>query len=241
MTFPYASGAHTRQWENRQLAVPAELVYDNAENVNAPYLLYGESVTAPDEEIDGPVDRLRELRQRKAAAAEAGDESGLIAQLEREIQAARAELGELAKDHFTVLSAMSYPSREDPSRKMTKRELAQLAGQYRSLPVHPAQLYALVNAVLLSVLLSRVLYRRKRHGMVFGLMLVIYPITRVILETIRVDNPHDTAGLTISQAVSVGVFALGVLYMLVLYLKLPLRSERALVYAPPPVQPKKKG
>ncbi len=241
MTFPFASGAHFRQWESRQLAVPAELIYDNAENVNAPYLLFGESLTAPDEEIDGPVDRLRELRRRRADAAGSGADAAEMAGLDQEIEATTAEITQLAPTHFTVLDSMRYASRRDPGTKMSKRELAELARQHRSLPVHPAQLYGLINAALLSLFLSCLFYRRKRHGVVFGLMLVLYPITRVVLELIRVDNPLDTVGLTISQAVSLGVCAVGVAYLIGVCTRLPLRSERALAFAPLPSEPKKKS
>ena len=240
VTFPFASGAHNRQWEDRQVAVPAELIFDDPQNVNTPYLLFGQSLAAPDEEIDGLVERVRELREQRELAERCAPGSERLTELDRQIQAARAAVNDAAQAHFTVLASMNYPSREDPSKKMTKRELAQLASHCRSLPVHPSQLYGLINALLLSVLLSRVFYRRKRHGMVFGLMLVLYPITRVVLEVIRVDNPHDTGGLTISQAVSVGVLVVGAVGLIALYTRLPLRSERALPYAPVPVEPKKK-
>jgi hypothetical protein len=48
-----------------------------------------------------------------------------------------------------------------------------------------------------------------------------------------VDNPYDSLGLTISQAVSVGVFALGVLFLFVLYRYMPVRSPRAVPFIPP--------
>ncbi len=142
-------------------------------------------------------------------------------------------------EHFSAYHAMRYPSPSDPSRGMTRTELADLAAQYNSLPVHPAQLYALVNGALLSWLLATVFYRRKRHGIVFGLMLLLYPISRPILELVRVDNPHDVGGLTISQAVSLGIFLTGVAWMYVVCTRLPLRSVRAVAHVPPPIPEKK--
>ena len=57
-----------------------------------------------------------------------------------------------------------------------------------------------------------------------GLSLVLYPIARVVLEMIRSDNPHDTAGLTISQFVSASMFLGGIAYLFVLYRWMPERS-----------------
>ncbi len=69
-------------------------------------------------------------------------------------------------------------------------------------------------------------YQRKRHGVVCGLVLVMYPIGRVLLELIRVDNSHDTMGLTVSQFVSLAMFLAGVAYLFVLYKFLPQRAEQ---------------
>jgi len=112
-------------------------------------------------------------------------------------------------------------------------ELEDLAAAHPSRPVHPTQLYGILNALLLSWVLSLLFYRRKRHGLVIAALMVLYPITRVLEEFVRVDNPHDSFGLTISQAVSLGVFALGVAVLVILYRSLPLRSPRAVPFIPP--------
>jgi len=65
--------------------------------------------------------------------------------------------------------------------------------------------------------------------MVVGFML--YAVERFIEEIIRGDNPHDTFGLTVSQAVSIGIFLIALAGALILY-KLPLRSPRAIPYVP---------
>jgi len=96
----------------------------------------------------------------------------------------------------------------------------------KSLPVHPTQLYSCANALLISWILSLYFWRRRRHGMVFVSMFVIYPMTRFLLEMIRSDNPHDTFGLTISQGLSVAVIPLAILSMLYLS-RLPEISPRA--------------
>jgi phosphatidylglycerol:prolipoprotein diacylglycerol transferase len=82
----------------------------------------------------------------------------------------------------------------------------------RSGPLHPTQIYSSVNAALLALLLWAYFPFRRRDGEVFALMLSIYPVTRFLLERIRIDEPGQWGtGLTISQWVSLGIFALGAL------------------------------
>jgi phosphatidylglycerol:prolipoprotein diacylglycerol transferase len=73
-----------------------------------------------------------------------------------------------------------------------------------SLPVHPAQLYAAFDAALLAVVTG--LYGRlaRRDGEVFALALTLHPLSRILLEAIRVDEPPAFGTpLSISQLVSV--------------------------------------
>ncbi|HHK42757.1 MAG TPA: hypothetical protein ENJ50_10100 [Planctomycetaceae bacterium] len=79
---------------------------------------------------------------------------------------------------------------------------------HRSLPVHPAQVYASLNAFLLTALLYLALPWRQRPGDVAALMLTLYPISRILLEWIRSDEPGIAGtSLTISQWVSLGLLA----------------------------------
>jgi phosphatidylglycerol:prolipoprotein diacylglycerol transferase len=78
-----------------------------------------------------------------------------------------------------------------------------------SLPVHPAQLYAAFDAALLALL--AVLYTPLAHrdGAVFALVLTLHPVSRILLEAIRVDEPPALGTfLSISQLVSVVLLAL---------------------------------
>ncbi len=76
----------------------------------------------------------------------------------------------------------------------------------RSLPVHPTQIYSSINGALLFFFLW-VYYPFRRHdGEVFALLITLYPITRILLEIIRTDEPGLWGtSLTISQWVSAGV------------------------------------
>lgn len=236
--FPYGSPAYVRQWEQRQVKPPAELICDSPELAEYPMLLPRDVLEMPPEERDGPIRTLEDLRDRlnkaKAADPESQETRDLQTEIDRYVKAHAQQLGKLEP----LSHALQYPSRIDPTRRITVSELEDLAAQCRTLPVHPAQIYGIINALLLSFLLEQIFYRRKRHGMVFATMLLLYPISRVILEMIRVDNPHDTAGLTISQAVSLGTFLVGVALFVVMYRFLPIRSPRAVPFVAPTSKPK---
>lgn len=58
-----------------------------------------------------------------------------------------------------------------------------------SLPVHPAQLYAAIDAALLAALAVAWTPFARREGQVFALVLTLHPISRMLLEAIRVDEP----------------------------------------------------
>jgi len=72
-----------------------------------------------------------------------------------------------------------------------------------SLPVHPTQLYSSVNAFLLFAVLWFLFPLRTADGVIFGVVLTAYPVTRFLLEIIRSDESgHFGTALTISQILS---------------------------------------
>jgi len=77
-----------------------------------------------------------------------------------------------------------------------------------SLPVHPAQLYAAVDAGLLALLAALFTPWARRTGEVFALVLTLHPLSRLLLEQIRVDEPPALGtSLSISQLVSLVLLA----------------------------------
>lgn len=231
--FPFSSPAYLRQWEERRVTAPAELLY-------TPQILPGQSaplarelLSLTPEERFGPIRQLEELQKQFEDAKAASATPAKLERLKRQIDAADKRVKALNAQHDALDRALQFPSRTDPSRAMTYSELQDLAAAHKTLPVHPAQIYGILNALILSFVLSLVFYRRRRHGVVMGLMLVLYPITRIILEVIRTDNPHDSFGVTISQAVSIGTIAVGIAFLVILYRYLPLRSPRAVPFVPP--------
>ncbi|MFM8290114.1 MAG: prolipoprotein diacylglyceryl transferase [Planctomycetia bacterium] len=78
-----------------------------------------------------------------------------------------------------------------------------------SLPVHPAQLYAAIDAALLALVAIAFTPLARRTGEVFALVLTLHPLARLLLEAIRVDEPPALGTpLSISQLVSLVLLVL---------------------------------
>jgi len=98
-------------------------------------------------------------------------------------------------------------------------------GPFQCLPVHPTQLYSSANGAVLCLILY--LFRRKsrkinqtrktsgllKPGGTFGLMFVLYGVTRFFMEFVRDDNPFEFDSLTVSQNISVVMVVLGMALM----------------------------
>ncbi|HRX85675.1 MAG TPA: prolipoprotein diacylglyceryl transferase [Phycisphaerae bacterium] len=232
ITFPHYSSPQIRQWENRQITLPAELIVAN-ERVLLPQLVPLDALELSPEKREELNKAVADARKEYDDLRQKGAGTAALKQAESKLRTAqhrREERGLYTLDEVRAYSSRHSRDGRDP---ITLSELADLAQHHRSLPVHPAQVYGIINALLLSWVLLELLYHRKRHGVVFATLCTIYPITRIILETVRVDNPHDSAGLTISQAVSVGMFLLGIGLLLALR-RMPERSPLAVPYVPPP-------
>ncbi|MHC4946562.1 MAG: prolipoprotein diacylglyceryl transferase [Planctomycetota bacterium] len=94
--------------------------------------------------------------------------------------------------------------------------------------LHPAQLYLSINGLIIWLLLWFVLRRRKCRGVVTGLFLVCYALSRSILETFRGDASERVffGPLSTSQWVSVPILLLGI-YLLATCRKRILVQEPA--------------
>jgi phosphatidylglycerol:prolipoprotein diacylglycerol transferase len=220
MRFPFGSPAQYRHWENMEQTVPAELLFVGSQGKYA-YPLSREILQYTAAQIEGPTQAAAEAQrayeQAKAENQPLAKQNDLFKASEKAQKAAQAHRNRV----FTILA-----SEKDFGKPAG--ELLAMANDFthRSLPVHPAQLYGMVNALLLCLFLTLLLRVRQRHGIVFATMLMLYPISRFVLEVIRGDNPHDIGGLTISQSVSIGMFSFALVLMIVIY-RLPLRSPRA--------------
>jgi phosphatidylglycerol:prolipoprotein diacylglycerol transferase len=81
----------------------------------------------------------------------------------------------------------------------------------RSRGVHPTQIYSSINALVLCLFLWFYWHVRRNDGEVMALMLILYPISRFVLELIRNDEAGQFGTeLTISQWVSLITIACGI-------------------------------
>lgn len=225
--FPYGSPAMIQQFRFGQIAIPKELIVITP--LGESYPLRREQIEdAQEAENEIGVEQFRayqtahrKLEEQLAQGAQPAE----IAGLRKESAAALSEyvkVNPLAGQVFVQCDRFG----------LTPAELRVLADQYRSKPVHPAQLYAVINGLLLSGLLSLIFYYRRRHGVLLGVFLLIYPVSRFLLELIRQDNPLDYGGLTISQFLGLCVSLLGAVYMWYIY-RLPEKCPRAVEFIPP--------
>ncbi|MFZ0034893.1 MAG: prolipoprotein diacylglyceryl transferase [Sedimentisphaerales bacterium] len=101
-------------------------------------------------------------------------------------------------------------------------------GPYRCLPVHPTQLYSSAKGVVLCLILYLFWRRAKKNtdsknhkrlfskpGQIFGLMFILYGISRFFIEFIRDDNPFEFDSLTISQNIGIAMVVFGVLLIVI--------------------------
>lgn len=130
-----------------------------------------------------------------------------------------------------------YPRPLEDLTEMQRHEVTR--GRYRCLAVHPSQLYSSANALLLCFILY--LFWRKgltransglapkrlsRPGSITALMLILYGITRFLIEFIRDDNPYEFASLTISQILGIVMIISGTALLTLLpYIKSYTQSQ----------------
>jgi phosphatidylglycerol:prolipoprotein diacylglycerol transferase len=81
-----------------------------------------------------------------------------------------------------------------------------------ALPIHPTQLYAALDGVLLCLLLLAFFPLRKRDGETTALLMITYPISRILIEQLRSDESIFFAGMTISQTISLAILFCGILF-----------------------------
>lgn len=108
--------------------------------------------------------------------------------------------------------AVSFPLGSVPDMALVGRGFLDSADTV-TMALHPSQLYSAFNALLLAGLMHAYFFVRRRDGSVLALSLLTYPVTRFLIEFLRGDEMGKfNTPLTISQWVSLGMLAGGVLY-----------------------------
>ena len=94
-----------------------------------------------------------------------------------------------------------------------------------SIPVHPSQIYASINALLLCLLVWHIQPLPNRDGLAFGFAILLYATSRFLLELIRSDEAGQLGTpFTISQLVAMGSGLIAVAAILLRYKTPPRRA-----------------
>jgi phosphatidylglycerol:prolipoprotein diacylglycerol transferase len=100
---------------------------------------------------------------------------------------------------------------------LTETQIEKLkAGQLAMHPIHPTQLYSFFNGLWICLFLNWMFKRRKFEGQISALLLILYGATRIVLESLRADNPIEFTGLTISQNLGILAVILGIVLYYIL-------------------------
>ena len=93
------------------------------------------------------------------------------------------------------------------------------AGEY--VEVHPTFLYESIATFIIFIILTKISKKRKFKGQITYLYLIMYSLTRTIIEELRTDSLMLGA-IKISQALSVIIFIIA----LILYIKNKRTSDK---------------
>lgn len=94
----------------------------------------------------------------------------------------------------------------------------------RAGPIHPTQIYSAIDAFLLFFVLLAYEPFQRRAGELLALMLTLHPISRFLLEVIRIDEASMFGtGLSISQLISIAALA-GAIVLWAYILRQPRRD-----------------
>ncbi|MHC4440907.1 MAG: prolipoprotein diacylglyceryl transferase [Planctomycetota bacterium] len=161
---------------------------------------------------------------------------------ERNRSESQLELPHNEYSSYPDIHTKLYPKSFEELTEQQKFEVTK--GRYRCLRIHPTQLYSSANAALLCLLLY--LFRRRSQraagsgntrmlfiqpGQTFSLALILYGITRFLIEYLRDDNPFEYAwwaiykGGTVSQNLSIYLVILGVVLIATFDIMKPYSEE----------------
>ena len=211
--FPYASSPFVNDWYERQVTLPANLIFVAPNGISSPIprLVTGDNW----ELLQKAVKRTHEEYKEALAS----HDQTKIKKTDRQNQ----QFDGMIRPLMAHLEGYG----------LTPSSLKQIvqATEFHSRPLHPVQIYSAIGPILLALLTSTYFYRRKRHGMVMVVGLGLYAVERFVEEVLRTDNPHDMFGLTVSQFISLAIIVVAIFSGLILQ-KLPMRSPRAIAWAP---------
>ena len=113
--------------------------------------------------------------------------------------------------------AISFPHGSVPFNSLTARGFLH-ADAAATFGLHPSQIYSSFNALVLCLVTSTIFRNSPRPGQTVAVALVVYPITRFLLEILRGDELGQFGtGLTISQCFSLALVVVGIVFSVWLF------------------------
>ncbi len=125
-----------------------------------------------------------------------------------------------------------YSANLKPKEMLTAGQLEAVThGDYHAKKIHPTQIYSSIDGFILAGILYAVWawIGRRKPGVVMSLMLMLYGVARFLIETVRDDNPFETAwwaaykGGTVSQNISIYMFILGAILLAIMATRKPVK------------------
>lgn len=124
-----------------------------------------------------------------------------------------------------------YTANLKPKEMLSEEQLEAVTyGHYHTKKVHPTQIYSSIDALILAGILYA-LWRWigwRKPGVVMSLMLMLYGVARFFIETVRDDNPFETAwwavykGGTVSQNISIYMVLAGLFCLIIFATRKPV-------------------
>lgn len=208
--FPWGSPPHVRQVEQGRVALHG--IFFEGQSEGPPIISKVEPGSQAEQGGLRAGDRIVNIRGRIQGYGETGKLE--IQRVRREVttvEDARRALLQVQGDGATLtvdVTSVDVTTDAAPSARSAEWTLS---APSRSLPVHPAQVYSAIDALLICLFLLAYAPYRRSDGEVIGITLLIYPIARFLEETVRIDEfSVFGTGLSISQNISLLVFAAGV-------------------------------
>lgn len=247
VTFPYASPAQMHYWSERfpGSELPQELMVGlgHKRPEGAPYelstllpngrpaiVISRESIAASNADVAAAQQAEQSARENLAATLQKFPDSDSSSAARRAREQAATQLRLAEADLIDLRAAMRRYN-------LSAAELRAAAAQHRSIAIHPTQIYSTIMAFIVAGLLSAIYWRRTRDGYVVCALFILEPISRYVLELIRVDNPVDVFGIfTISQFLSLCMIAAATIGLLIVRM-LPPRAASVKRWEPPVEEP----
>ena len=108
---------------------------------------------------------------------------------------------------------VEFPANSVPWQVLVKRGFLAPTSD-ATFPLHPTQIYSVINAMFLFLVTSTYFRYRPQNGAVLAVGFCLYPLSRIVLEWLRGDELGQFGtGLTISMWVSLGLSACSIAYL----------------------------